>query len=114
MDIVGPITFNYRYNFTSGLYIGGGFAHHHEVGQTTYTCHPVASAIGSDPGIFHRSGLGIEVGYNFKPFYPRGFFSGIYPAINVTGTHMFMDRGQNPLITVNLGLRVGLKRFNKQ
>ena len=110
-DIIGPITFNYRYNFNSGLFIGGGFAHHHEVGQVTYTCHPVESAMGSYPTIFHRSGADIEVGYNFKPIYHKGFFSWIYPAVSVTATHMFMDRGQNPLITVNLGLRVGLKKL---
>lgn len=113
-DIVGPITFNYRYNFSTGIYVGGGFAHHHEVGQHTYMHHPAESAMGSHRDIFHRSGVGFDIGYNFKPFYPRGFFSGIYPAINVTATHMFMDQGQNPLITVNLGLRVGVKKFSKE
>jgi hypothetical protein len=111
-DIVGPITFNYRYNFTKGFFVGGGFAHHHEVGQRTYVHHPAESVMGSHSGIFHRSGLGFDIGYNFKPVYPRGFFRGIYPAVNVTATHMFMDNGQNPLITVNFGLRVGVKKFN--
>lgn len=113
-DIIGPITFNYRYNFTKGFYIGGGFAHHHEVGEKTYTHHPVESAMGSHPNIFHRSGFNMEVGYNFKPFYHKGFFSGIYPAFNITATHMFMDKGQNPLITANLGLRFGLKKIKAE
>jgi len=110
-NIVGPITFNYRYNFNSGFFAGGGFAHHHEVGHTTYMTHPGESAMGNSPGIFHRSGLDVEVGYNFKPFYKKGFFSWIYPAISITATQMFMDHGQNPLITANLGLRIGLKKF---
>jgi hypothetical protein len=113
-DIVGSITFHYRYNFTKGLYFGGGFAHHHEVGYNTYTIYPGESVMGSHPNIFHRSGAGLEIGYNFKPFYKKGFFSWIYPAINVTYTHMFMDHGQNPLITVNLGLRIGLKKMKTE
>lgn len=112
MDIVGPITFNYRYNFNCGFFVGGGFAHHHEVGHHTYMEHPGESAMGSAQGIFHRSGADVEVGYNFKPFYKKGFFSWIYPAISVSATHMFMDHGENPLITANLGLRIGLKKFS--
>ena len=111
MSIIGPITFNYRYNFNNGFFVGGGFAHHHEVCRMVYMDHPMESAMGSAQGIFHRSGADIEVGYNFKPIYHKGFFSWIYPAVSVTATHMFMDNGQNPLITANLGLRVGLKKF---
>ncbi len=112
MAIVGPITFNYRYNFNNGFFVGGGFAHHHEVAHITYMEHPAESAMGSAMGIFHRSGADIEVGYNFKPFYKKGFFSWIYPAASITCTQMFMDHGQNPLITANLGLRIGLKKFS--
>jgi hypothetical protein len=114
MDIVGAITFHYRYNFDKGFYFGGGFAHHHEVGQPTYMAHPGESVMGSESHIFHRSGVGLEVGYNFKPFYKKGFFSWIYPAINVTYTHMFMDNGANPLITANLGLRIGLAKLKTE
>src|SRR3954465_11722792 len=46
MDIVGPLTFNYRYNFTNGFFVGGGFAHHHEVHQMSYMEHPGESAMG--------------------------------------------------------------------
>ena len=113
-DIVGPITFNYRYNLNNGLFLGGGFAHHHEVGEHTYMHHPTESVMGSEPNIFHRSGLGLDIGYNFKPFYKKGFFSWIYPAININYTHMFMDHGQNPLVTVNLGLRIGVKKLKPE
>jgi hypothetical protein len=111
MNIIGPITFNYRYNFNSGFFIGGGFAHHHEVSPQSYTEHPGESVMGMEPHIFHRSGADIEVGYNFKPFYHKGFFSWIYPAFSITATQMFMDNGPNPLITANLGLRIGLKKM---
>lgn len=113
MDIIGPITFNYRYNLTNGLFFGGGFAHHHEVGHHTYMHHPGESVMGSHPNIFHRSGLGLDFGYNFKPICKKGFFSWIYPAVNINYTHMFMDGGRNPLVTVNLGLRFGLKKFKE-
>ncbi len=111
MSIVGPITFNYRYNFANGLFVGGGFAHHHEVNHETYMTHPGESAMGMESHIFHRSGMDVEVGYNFKPIYHKGFFSWFYPAASITCTQMFMDHGQNPLITANLGLRVGLKKM---
>jgi hypothetical protein len=114
MAIIGPITFNYRYNFDCGFFVGGGFAHHHEVGNSTYTVYPAESVMGSHKDIFHRSGVDVEAGYNFKPFYKKGFFSWIYPAVSVTASHMFMDRGQNPLITANLGLRIGLKKFKQE
>ena len=113
-DIVGPITFNYRYNLNNGFFFGGGFAHHHEVGQYTYIAHPGESAMGSHKDIFHRSGLGLDIGYNFKSFSEKGFFSWIYPAVNVNYTHMFMDNGRNPLVTVNFGLRVGVKKFKTE
>src|SRR5437016_1856269 len=67
MSIIGPITFNYRYNFTNGFFVGGGFAHHHEVNRESYMTHPGESAMGMEAHIFHRSGADVEVGYNFKP-----------------------------------------------
>lgn len=112
MDIIGPITFNYRYNFNFGLYVGAGFAHHHEVGNHTYMVRPVESVMGMDKEIFHRSGLGFDIGYNFKPFAQKGFFSVIYPTANINITKMFMDHGSDPLITANVGIRIGLKKWN--
>jgi hypothetical protein len=113
-DVVGAITFHYRYNFSKGLYLGGGFAHHHEVGYPTYVTNTGEAIMGSHGSILHRSGVGLELGYNFKPFYKKGFFSWIYPAFNITYTHMFMDNGENPLITANLGLRIGLKKMKEE
>ncbi|HRD37760.1 MAG TPA: hypothetical protein PLC65_03935, partial [Bacteroidia bacterium] len=94
------------------LFVGGGFAHHHEVGHHTYMHHPVESVMGMERNIFHRSGLGFEVGYNFKPFAKKGFFSVFYPSANVVINKMFMDSRSNPLVTANIGIRVGLKKFN--
>lgn len=111
MAIIGPITFNYRYNFGFGLYLGAGFAHHHEVGNETYMVRPVESVMGMDHEIFHRSGLGLDIGYNFKPFAKKGFFSAIYPMANINVTKMFMDHGADPLVTANVGIRIGLKKF---
>lgn len=110
-NIVGPITFNYRYNFNFGLFAGGGFAHHHEVGERTYTTHAGEAIMGSHPGIFHRSGLSLEAGYNFKPFAKKGFFSGIYPAANICFTKMLNDGGADPLITAGIGIKIGIKKF---
>lgn len=111
MNIIGPITFTYRYNFNFGLYLGAGFAHHHEVGRHTYMVRPVESVMGMDKEIFHRSGLGFEAGYNFKPFAKTGFLSAIYPSVNITVSKMFMDQGSDPLVTVNAGIRVGIKKW---
>lgn len=112
MEISGPINIHYRYNFDFGLFVGGGFAHHHEVQNHTYMHHPVESVMGMERNIFHRSGLGFEVGYNFKPFAKKGFFSVFYPSANVVINKMFMDSRTNPLVTANVGIRVGLKKFN--
>lgn len=113
MNIIGPLTFNYRYNFNCGIYVGGGFAHHHEVSHGTYMDMPMESAMGSARGIFHRSGFDVEVGYNFRPLAKKGFFSGIYPAASIVATQMLFDQGSNPLITANIGLRIGLKKWDK-
>lgn len=112
-NIIGPITFNYRYNFNFGLFIGAGFAHHHEVCPMSYMPHPVESMMGSERNILHRSGIDFEVGYNFPAFGKKGFFGAIYPCVDIVATQMFMDHGPNPLVTVNFGLRVGIKKFNK-
>jgi hypothetical protein len=110
-NIIGPITFNYRYNFNCGLFVGAGFAHHHEVGPNTYMEQPMASAMGSARGIFHRSGMDVEVGYNFRSFAKKGFFSVFYPTASIVATQMFMDHGDNPLVTANVGIKIGLKRW---
>ncbi|MGZ3884432.1 MAG: hypothetical protein ACXVPQ_02100 [Bacteroidia bacterium] len=112
-NIIGPITFNYRYNFNCGLFVGGGFAHHHEVGPNVYMEEPMQSAMGSARGIFHRSGMDVEVGYNFKPFAKKGFFSVFYPTANIVATQMFFDHGNNPLVTANVGIKIGLKKWEK-
>lgn len=110
-NIIGPITFNYRYNFNFGLFAGGGFAHHHEVGEHAYMTHTGGAILGSDREIFHRSGVSVEVGYNFQPFARKGFFSGIYPAANICVTKMLHDGGADPLITAGIGLKIGVKKF---
>ncbi len=109
--VVGAITATYRYNFNNGFYVGGGFGHHHEISSTTYACHPVESAMGTEKSIFHRSGLAAEIGYNFKPFASTGFFSNIYPTSNITMTFMSRDHGPNPLITANFGIKIGIKKW---
>lgn len=68
--------------------------------------------MGMDKEIFHRSGLGFDIGYNFKLFAQKGFFSVFYPTANINITKMFMDHGADPLIKANVGLRMGLKKWN--
>jgi hypothetical protein len=109
--VIGAISINYRYHFTSGFFIGGGFGHHHELAETYYEENPAQAVLGSHHNIFHRSGLAAEIGYNFKPISAKGIFSCVYPTANVVATYMTLDQGYNPLITANVGLRIGLKKL---
>lgn len=106
--IIGAITINYRYHFSNGFFAGIGFGHHHELGEKEYVSDPMHAALGSHKEIFHRSGLAAEIGYNFKPFTSKGFFSRTWPSASIIATHMIMDNGYNPLITANFGLKIGL------
>jgi hypothetical protein len=109
--MISTITVNYRHHFSNGLFVGAGFGHHHELSERDYLEHPVEASLGSHSGILHRSGMAVEAGYNFKPLSETGFFSCVYPTANVMLTHMVLDKGKNPLITANIGLRIGLKKL---
>jgi hypothetical protein len=108
--MVGVINFTYRHHFSSGFFIGGGFAHHHEIGGNDYLENPGTAALGTHSHMVHRSGIGFDAGYNFKSLTNEGFFSRIYPTTNISATYMF-DNYRNPLITANFGLRIGLGRM---
>jgi hypothetical protein len=109
--MIGAISVNYRYHFTNGFFVGAGFGHHHEISEHDYLQHPAEASLGSHHSILHRSGLAAEIGYNFKPLAKQGLFSCIYPATNIMITHMVMDHGRNPLVTANVGIRIGLRKF---
>lgn len=109
--VIGAISINYRYHFNNGVFIGAGLGHHHELAEQDYMDKPAEAAIGSHQNIVHRSGLAGEIGYNFKPLAKQGFFSCVYPTTNIMMTYM-MDKGANPLITGNIGLRIGLQKMN--
>ncbi len=109
--VIGALSFNYRYHFKTGFLIGVGFGHHHEISEINYMEHPTEAALGSHQNIMHRSGISAEIGYNFKPLAKQGFFSGIYPAANLLATYMVIDKGSNPLITANFGIRIGLQQW---
>jgi len=108
--IIGAITVNYRYHFNNGLFVGTGFAHHHEIFEEHFLNQPAEAALGSHHEISHRSGLNFEAGYNFKSLSKKGFFSCIYPTTNVIASYMFLDRSMNPLVTINFGFRIGLNK----
>lgn len=107
--VVGAISFNYRYHFSNGLFIGAGFGHHHEISEAHYQEHPVEASMGTEHNIMHRSGVAAEFGYNFKPLSQKGFLNRVYPTTGILMTYMLRDSGFNPLITANFGLRIGLQ-----
>lgn len=109
--VVGAIAISYKYHFKNGFFAGGGFAHHHELAEQDYVHEPAQAALGTHHLIMHRSGLCATAGYNFKPIRSTGFFSRVYPTANVLITWMTLDKGYNPLITANVGLRIGLKKI---
>lgn len=109
--IVGAITINYRFHFNNGVFVGAGFGHHHELGSLDYIQHPAEAALGTDKHITHRSGVSAELGYNFKPLSKEGFFSRVYPTSNIILTYMIKDSGYNPLVTANIGIRIGLQKL---
>ncbi|MGZ4044219.1 MAG: hypothetical protein ACXVO9_13525 [Bacteroidia bacterium] len=109
--IVGAISINYRYHFSNGFFVGGGFGHHHELSSDDYMQHPAEAALGTHHNIMHRSGICAEVGYNFKPLAKEGFFSRIYPTSSLILTYMVKDNGYNPLVTANIGIRIGFQKL---
>lgn len=109
--VIGAISVNYRYHFKNGFFIGGGFGHHHELSEEHYKEHPAEASMGTEHNIMHRSGLAAEMGYNFKPIAKEGFLNRVYPCTNIIATYMLKDKGLNPLITINAGLRIGLQKY---
>ncbi|MFY9310494.1 MAG: hypothetical protein WAQ28_15725 [Bacteroidia bacterium] len=106
----GIITITYRMYFTRGYYVGGGFAHNHEIAFNNYLEDPVRATMGNSKHIIHRSGLALETGYDFKSLLKKGNF-GLYPITNLSMSYLLMDNEPNPFITLSLGLRFGFKKM---
>jgi hypothetical protein len=106
----GAITVTYRLYLTKGYYIGGGFAHNHEVAFNDYLNDPVKSSMGTSKYIIHRTGVAAEMGYDFKSFIKNKSF-GLYPVTNLGVSYLLMDKEPNPLITLSVGLRFGFKKI---
>ncbi len=68
--MVGTIDAGARWQAAGPLYLRGGFAHHHETPIAMAKEHPIATTLGSLPGIGHRSGLGAGVGIDVPIDYP--------------------------------------------
>lgn len=106
----GAITITYRIFLTKGYYLGGGFAHNHEMEFKNYLEDPIRATLGNSKHIIHRSGVAIETGYDFKSFIKKGNF-GIYPVTNLSMSYLLMDKEPNPFITLSVGFRFGFKRL---
>jgi hypothetical protein len=104
----GAISLTLRVYLKKGFYWGAGFAHNHEIGIHDFTNEPIGSILGSSPHIIHRSGLAGEIGYDLKPF-PRKTWLGVYPAANLGVAYFVLDNQPNPLITLSLGFKFGMK-----
>jgi hypothetical protein len=107
---VGAITATYRIFFTKGFYIGGGFAHNHEILFNDFLNDAARAVLGTSKYIIHRSGFAIETGYNFKPLFKKDSF-GIYPVTNLCFEYMVLDKEPNPLIALSFGFRFGYKKM---
>ena len=109
----GAITVTYRLFLTKGYYLGGGFAHNHEVGFNNYIDDVAGATLGNSKNIIHRSGVAIETGYDFKSFIKNGSF-GIYPVTNLCLAYFVRDKEPNPMVTLSIGLRFGFKKIAQQ
>lgn len=109
----GAITVTYRLFLTKGYYLGGGFAHNHEIQFDNYIDDVVGATMGNSKNIIHRSGFAIETGYDFKSFIKKGSF-GIYPVTNLCLVYMLRDKEPNPMITLSIGFRFGFKKIAQQ
>lgn len=52
--------------FANGVFLRGGFVHHHETPYALATAEPMAAALGSLPGIRHRTGGELAIGWDLK------------------------------------------------
>lgn len=111
-SVVSTINFTYRYHFKSGLFMGAGFAHHHEIGAGDYMQNAADASMGTHKSIRHRSGIGAEIGYNWPALAEKGFFARVNPTINLAANYMIGDVYLNPLVTANVGLRIGLGKYS--
>lgn len=104
----GAITVTYRLYLNKGLYVGGGFAHNHEVPFDEFLKQPVQAIFGNGKAIIHRSGAALEAGYDFKSIFKK---FGLYPTTNFCFTYLALDSEPNPYLNLSIGLRVGGKKL---
>lgn len=109
----GAITVTYRVYLLKGCYLGGGFAHNHEMAFDRYIDDAVRATLGNSKSIIHRSGLAIETGYDFKSLIKNCSF-GIYPVTNLCVAYLLLDNEPNPFVTLSFGFRFGFKKVSLQ
>ncbi|MES2286872.1 MAG: hypothetical protein V4547_14375 [Bacteroidota bacterium] len=109
----GAITVTYRLFLTKGYYVGGGFAHNHEIGFDNYIDDVAGATLGNSKNIIHRSGVAIETGYDFKSFIKNKSF-GMYPVTNLCLAYFVRDKEPNPMVTLSIGMRFGFKKIAQQ
>lgn len=107
----GAITVTYRLFLTKGFYVGGGFAHNHEIAINDYVNDIVGATMGNSKHIIHRSGGVLETGYNFRSFFKNGWL-GVYPVVGASIAYLPGDAEPNPFFTVSAGFRFGFKRMD--
>lgn len=103
----GCITVTYRLYLNKGFYVGGGFAHNHEVPINDFIDQPVGALLGNGKAIIHRTGGALELGYDFHSLVEK---IGLYPTTNFCFTYLALDNEPNPYFNLSLGLRFGVKK----
>lgn len=109
---IGGIGFIVRYPSRPGPYGFVGFAHHHESAIADALARPVATALGIDDAITHRTGFEVGAGWDFPSPQPDDpVLARVLPRAALTAV-VLPDRGGPPVyVLLEGGFRVGVGRL---
>ncbi len=103
------ITLTYRTFFHKGVYFGIGAARNYERVLNKFMGEPVTGR--KDDG--RDNGIVTEIGYDFRSLIKKESATvGVYPEVNVGYSYLLSDKQPGHLLTLSLGLRIGVKKIS--
>ena len=106
---VGNVDFDVRYPAGNGPFAFVGFAHHHELDIDEASTHVVGTVAATYPGITHRTGFELGVGWDAAPPFPDSSFgSRVRPTARLNV--VVLPDGVTPPVYVvaNVGVMLGV------
>jgi len=112
---LGTVNVLLRFPAGHGLFVVGGFAHHHETEFADFLADPGTTALATNPAIHHRTGFEVGAGYDLGNQWPdNGIASRIRLFASASAVVLPNSVGPPVYVMADLGFRFGVDRLRRE